>query len=512
MQPSTQHSLDLNAVIYISVSSVAMLITTNADGAEVDFLEQSIPLGHDIFSKDKISKSTTERAVKIIQGYIDNVSEYGPLQQEQIYIYTTNILEDAVNKAHFINRIQIACNIPVAILDDGEMTRLLYLKTQRRLKDTPAMKNRNALVVHVGPGNTRIILFNEGRIVSYNSYRMGTHRTVEAIDSLELSGKALIRVIREHTGGQIASIINKYSKVKIEDVILIGSEIQTFAMQLTGKKADILEVKKLKQLGSTISNLSIDEIVREYPFDYQSAEAVLPAIEMNLAIIEALNTKNAHLPDSDYERGLLSDLTNFKNHPDGFEDEVMLSALQLSEKFEVNIDHAQQVTALCEQLFHSLTDIHLLDSYDLLLLRAAAILHEAGGFIQSKAHHKHSMYLIMHSEIFGMSQSDVNIIALISRYHRNSQPKPQHQIYKDLSVSDQIRVTKLSALLRVADALDRAHTSRIRNIHIEVQKRKLILNIRDVQDASVERLAMRNKGGLFQDIFGMEIIINEQLS
>jgi len=199
---------------------------------------------------------------------------------------------------------------------------------------------------------------------------------------------------------------------------------------------------------------------------------------MNLAIIEALNTKNAHLPDSDYERGLLSDLTNFKNHPDGFEDEVMLSALQLSEKFEVNIDHAQQVTALCEQLFHSLTDIHLLDSYDLLLLRAAAILHEAGGFIQSKAHHKHSMYLIMHSEIFGMSQSDVNIIALISR------------------------VTKLSALLRVADALDRAHTSRIRNIHIEVQKRKLILNIRDVQDASVERLAMRNKGGLFQDIFG----------
>ena len=512
MQSQLPHAIQLHTVIYIGASSVSMLLTS-ADGTEeIDFLEQSIPIAHDIFSKQRVTKSSIEKAVIIIRGYLDNIIEYGPQKPEDIKIVTTNILYEANNKENFITRLEIACGLPVSILDDGEMTRLLYLKTRRRLKDTPAMQQRTTLVIHVGPGNTRTILFNQGRIVSYSSYRLGTHRTAEAIDTLDLEGDNLIRVIREHAGGQISAIVHQYKDAGVQEIVLIGYEIQNLSSHLLKKGTNHIPLHSLRHLTQTLANLSIDKIVKNYPLDYRSAEAAVPALEINIAIIEELNVKSVSLPGSDYERGLLTDLSSNKTYAHGFEHEVLQSAFQLSEKFQVHPNHAKQVCALCVTLFERLLDFHQLNKHDLLLLKAAAILHEAGGFINPKAHHKHSMYLIMNSEIFGLGQDDVNLIALIARYHRNSPPKPTHAVYKDLLPKDQIRVTKLASILRVADALDRSHLGRVGDIDVTIKKRKMHLTLHGTQDASVERIAMRSKGDLMQDIFGMEIYINESIN
>lgn len=369
------------------------------------------------------------------------------------------------------------------------------------------MQKRTTLVVHVGPGNTRAILFHHGNIVTYKSYRLGAHRTAEAVHTLHTQGSALTRVIKEHAGGQVSALVKEFASKNVEEIVMIGSEIQSLAEYLPSKNDESISTTSLKTFSDKLARINIDQIVKEYPFDYQAAEAALPAIEINLAIAQGLNIKNVILPVSDYDRGLLIDLSNKQVFTESFENEVIQSAIQLSEKFQVHPDHAQQVAKLCEIIFNQLQSIHQLAQHDLLLLRTAAILHEAGGFIHAKAHHKHSLYLIMNSEIFGLSQHDVNLIALVARYHRNSVPKPSHLIYKDLSSSDQVKVTKLAAMLRVADALDRTHIGRAGKVNISVKKRKLLIELEEVNDASIERLAMKSKGDLLQDIFGLEINI-----
>jgi exopolyphosphatase / guanosine-5'-triphosphate,3'-diphosphate pyrophosphatase len=84
------------------------------------------------------------------------------------------------------------------------MTRLIYLKTRRRLQHLPAMRKDTTLVVHVGPGNTRALLFQDGLITRYTSYRMGTHRTREAVEGSHAEGPPMLRVIREHASGNLA--------------------------------------------------------------------------------------------------------------------------------------------------------------------------------------------------------------------------------------------------------------------------------------------------------------------
>lgn len=225
--PAITHSIDLKAVIYIGASSVAMLITNRHNDEEVEFLERSIPIASDIFSRDRVSKSTLERAVKIIHGYLHNINEYGPQDKQHIRIVATNILYEANNKEQFITRLRIAFNQEASILDDGEMTRLLYLKTRRRLKKQASMQTRTTLVVHVGPGNTRAILFHNGSIVTYKSYRLGAHRTAEAVHSLHTQGADLLRVIREHSSGQISALVRDFANEKIEEIVMIGYEIQS---------------------------------------------------------------------------------------------------------------------------------------------------------------------------------------------------------------------------------------------------------------------------------------------
>jgi exopolyphosphatase/guanosine-5'-triphosphate,3'-diphosphate pyrophosphatase len=144
-----------------------------------------------------------------------------------------------------------------------------------------------------------------------------------------------------------------------------------------------------------------------------------------------------------------------------------------------------------------------------MLLEVAAILHEVGTFVSPRAHHKHSEYIILNSEIFGLDRRDITMVALVSRYHRHSGPRVDHPNYRDLDTADRIRVAKLSALLRVADALERTHDQRVHEILVRRDDHRLRLVLPGVTDAAVERLAMASKGDLFEQVFGLEVVIDD---
>jgi exopolyphosphatase/guanosine-5'-triphosphate,3'-diphosphate pyrophosphatase len=215
----------LVTALHIGASSVSMMVAERtAEGilTPVDFLEQPAPIARDIFRQGTISLSTTERVVSIIAGYQKSLLELGIQPHEITRAAATNILSEARNHETVMNRIRIACGLRVSTIDDGEMTRLIYLKTRRRLQNMPAMSKGNTLVLHVGPGNTRALLFENGRITRYTSYRMGTHRTREAVDASHAEGSALLRVIREHAFGNLAQIRFDFSDVRIDGIVHIG--------------------------------------------------------------------------------------------------------------------------------------------------------------------------------------------------------------------------------------------------------------------------------------------------
>ncbi len=502
---------NLLTALHIGASSVSMMVAERADDGSltpVDFLEQPAPLARDIFRNGVVSASTTERVVSIIKGYQKSLAELGLDPHAVTRAVATNILSEATNHETVMNRIRIACGLKIGTIDDGEMTRLIYLKTRRRLLNLPAMRKDTTLVLHVGPGNTRALLFQNGLITRYTSYRMGTHRTREAVEGSHAEGSTLLRVIREHAYGNLAQIRFDYSDVTVDGLVVIGYEIQSVADALTSS-GQVCSIKALRQFTADAANISDVELVKRFQLDYQTAEALIPALEINLAVAETLKLREVHIPTSEYEQGLLHDLLVSQELTGAFAGEVLRSARILAQRYQSDPSHGEHVGNLCTRFFASLVDLHQLGPHDALLLQVAAILHEVGTYVSPRAHHKHSEYLILNSEVFGLDRLDVTIVALVARYHRHSGPRLDHPSYAALSTDDRIRVCKLAALLRVADALERTHAQRVASLEIRRESGKLRIRLPGLADAAVERLAMATKADLFEQVFGLAVIIDE---
>ncbi|HLQ43519.1 MAG TPA: HD domain-containing protein, partial [Planctomycetaceae bacterium] len=186
-------------------------------------------------------------------------------------------------------------------------------------------------------------------------------------------------------------------------------------------------------------------------------------------------------------------------------EQVIRSAVDFGRKFGFDERHATHVAFLAKKLFDELREEHKLDPRFSLLLHVAALLHEIGLYLNTTSYHKHSMYLIQNSELFGLSKRDQLLVALVARYHRRASPKPAHPGYAALDRDSRVTVSKLAALLRVAIALDRSYSQRILDLSCTREEDRLVISIPNVEDLSLEQLAVKQNSGLFEETFGLQV-------
>ena len=136
-----------------------------------------------------------------------------------------------------------------------------------------------------------------------------------------------------------------------------------------------------------------------------------------------------------------------------------------------------------------------------------ALLHDIGMYIRGSDHQLHSNYIILHSDIFGLTKDDMQIISLVAKYHRGSAPNQSDSSFTSLPRANRIEVLKLAAILRVADALDRSHSQKEIEVATKIQEDNLILRVKGGQNLNLEKIALLEKGDLFESIFGYKLIL-----
>jgi exopolyphosphatase/guanosine-5'-triphosphate,3'-diphosphate pyrophosphatase len=167
--------------------------------------------------------------------------------------------------------------------------------------------------------------------------------------------------------------------------------------------------------------------------------------------------------------------------------------------------HGRQVASLACELFDHTLPLHRLGEPDRELLEYAALLHDIGEHVSNTGHHKHTAYLIQHGRLRGFSPDEVLVLAALGRYHRNGDPKPAHEPFGSLSQPDQDRVTKLAALLRLADGLDRGHCAAVEGLDFDVNGDRVRIVISGRTDADLELWGARRKKALFERLFGRRL-------
>jgi exopolyphosphatase/guanosine-5'-triphosphate,3'-diphosphate pyrophosphatase len=183
----------------------------------------------------------------------------------------------------------------------------------------------------------------------------------------------------------------------------------------------------------------------------------------------------------------------------------LLAAESFGRSLGFEQEHGAQVQQIAIALFDGLMTPLGLEPGSRDLLSAAALLHDVGYVVGYRQHHKHSYHLIAHGHLDGFTPREREIIALIARYHRRAVPKKKHVEWAKLQREDRRLVRQLSALLRIADALDRRHSRGIREIRCRVQERRVVMDLVCPRDVSVEIHGALEKAKLFEEVFGREI-------
>ncbi len=356
-----------------------------------------------------------------------------------------------------------------------------------------------------------MLFFQSDKVMFSQSYRQGSLRIRKTLEAFSGSAITSRRMMASQLAGMIGQIRQEASKYDLQNMIAIGGDIRFAANQLGGgdisESMALIEVDELCRFADEILAQSKERLVSKYHLSLPDAESLGPALLAYCLIARELHIQKFFVADFNLRDGLVEQMAGGGKWAETIERQTIRSAIQVGRKFSFDEPHAVHVSRLASLIFDQLRDLHQLKQRYHVVLELAAILHEIGLFVSTRSYHKHSLYLIRNAEFFGISGKDVELVALVARYHRRATPQPSHDGYSKLSRKDRVAVTKLALILRLAKALDASRTQRIQHVSCRRFVDRVQILIHDEVDVSVERLELNRSASLFTDIFGVGVDI-----
>ncbi len=437
----------------------------------------------------------------------------------------TSAIREAGNREVFIRRARAEVGISIDIISGVEEGRLIYLGMLQAL---PFFAKRS-LTIDIGGGSTEYVIGERGSIKYITSLKLGAIRLTKKFGLAERPSLRAIEDARRHIIGELTPPSREIRKRKY--VIAAGSSgtIQAVASIIAAMRTGLTNsqaisvrlnnftftfaevrvvVRKLLSVGSAIDRKRIPGL-DEKRSDIIIAGALILEESMRLLGIKELTVSSYALREGviyDYIRHLRSDVSAHGKIRDVREQSVR----HLAESSNYEQTHAEHIAALSLSIFDQTQRLHHLGIEDRKYLYYASLLHDIGYHISHTGHHQHSYYIISHADLLGFTNEEIEIIANIARYHRKSHPKLKHEGFARLQ-SDEHRdlVRKLSAILRIAEGLDRGNIGIIQSVNCKIHRNNVEIRLKSKKNASrdleLEIWGAERKKMLFQEVYGREV-------
>lgn len=473
---------------------------------EVLSVRAPVRLGSEVFVTGKLAGTTLGLACAALRDFRQAMDAH----RVDVYRATaTSAVREAKNGQVLVERARREAGIELEVIEGIEEARLIQLAVVRRLE----LAECRAILVDVGGGSTEVTWLDRGRAAVSMSLPMGTVRLLENF----LRGAPTVddtrrRLLEEYVDRALGEVLPRLEKASFDVLVGTGGTMDTLAdlcgvKTASGQRA--ADVSQIRRLVDRLAGMTVEARREAYGLRPDRADTLVPAGIIFLKAAEAFRATHVVAPGVGLKEGILEELSDKHFHVWDEEREarnVLDASARIGARYHFDEAHGRLVEALATRLFDDLAPLHGLGARDRLLLRVAALLHDVGDYVRYDGHHKHSYYLILHSDIMGLSPEDRGIVANVARYHRKGPPDLAHANFRELGKDDRARVRALAALLRLADALDREHLGKVRGVRAEVDRarRRVVLHVDGDEERELEEWTLRAKSELFRDVFDLE--------
>ena len=495
------------AVIEIGTNNVKMRVSQLVKGKiqTLDYLEYPIGLDHDVFETGSISFNSLRGLSAALSKFSEALRSYNI---EKPRVVSGSALLEARNRALVIDQLKVRNGMDVAVLDASQEKACIFSEVEKRLEGENLLGSGNTLMAHIGSGSIGLGVHNGQEIVYFQSVPMGALKLSDVLGSLRRRAEGFHYILEEYMDTVLGRM--HLSGLSIRNLVLTGSQLDQIAGLCgcrPGSSLYRIEAKKLQALYDSIRGLTTETVALRYGIPESQASLLYTALFIYRGLMRFCpEAKEIFSPPVDLPQAVTRHLLTPKAEAEWaayLRKNALACARTTAEAFRCNLDHSRRIGDYACKFFDRLKKIHGMDPSKRLILELAAVLHSCGSYVSLRQHNRCTFDLIRGMDLFGLSSGEVLQVALVAGSISNDLSAAGTPEFSALAGPDRMAVSKLSAIFRLANALDKSHKGKLRNLKVSLEEDQVLVRGESSVNTLLERWDFEEAARFFKDVFGL---------
>ncbi|MEG1964257.1 MAG: Ppx/GppA phosphatase family protein [Clostridia bacterium] len=410
---------------------------------------------------------------------------------EKIYAYATAAVRRAKNQRSFLDEVSATCGFKLKVLDKDEEAQLVYQGVINSL-DIP-----RGLIMDIGGGSSQLVYYNRKNLLYNATIPYGTVNLTDLFKDQGNSPEERSQLIKEFFTEQVKQLdwidkLDADAKLigvggSFRNIGKISRMVKKYPLDMTHNYRVVR--KDFEGIFNSIKVLDLDKTMKIKGLSSVRADIFPSALSAISAVMDIFNFEEIVISGSGLREGTMFKYAVPSTNDKPISDVLGHSIYTILKFYGENIEHAEQVYNLSIQLFKQLKVLHKLPRLYVRILRTAAMLHDCGNHIKYYDHHKHSCYIILNSNLYGVSHKELVMAAFVASLHRKGElVTADFMRYRDMLTDEDVdAIMKLGVIVRIAESFDRSMSGVIKNITCDVLGDSVIMKTdADGGDCSLE--------------------------
>lgn len=491
------------AFLDIGTNSIRLLLVRIRPNHSFQILttqKETVRLGEGEFVDAYLQPAAIDRATLVCKKFAELSRSHGA---EEIIAVATAATREAQNQDELVRRLRREAGLDVHVVSGMEEARLVYLGVASGVH----MGDRQAVFIDIGGGSTEVVVGDQHQHYHLSSLKLGAVRLASIFflpDETSPVSPERYALIKRYV---LNASVRTLQQVRLHRLdMALGSSgtienLMDIALRLFQNRArqrdDVVSHGDLKRVIERLCALPLEERRQMPGINPERADIIIAGAAIIDTLMDELELPELRvLGERGLREGLLVDYLARSENAEMMQEMSVRerNVWQLGRTCHFDETHSRHIAHLALELFDSAAtaDLHSLGVRERELLQYAALLHDIGAFISYSNHPAHTAYLIANADLLGFDQSEIAILAAIGLFHRKGKPSRKRVEYTGLNKRSRRIVKTLSAIMRIAESLDRSHSGVITHAGLRREKKKVVLEIEARQDCQLELWGLEN--------------------